>query len=73
MGRDEAVPAREQPRATTSTPVSVASPPAPRQADIPTVTVPWWEAEPSASTTPDHHLHTRPANQGVDKLRENRR
>jgi hypothetical protein len=42
MGRDEAVPAREQPRATTSTPVSVASPPAPRQADIPTVTVPWW-------------------------------
>jgi hypothetical protein len=42
MGRDEAVPAREHPRATTSTPVSVASPPAPRQADIPTVTVPWW-------------------------------
>jgi hypothetical protein len=41
MGRDEAVPAREHPRATTSTPVSVASPPAPRQADIPTVTVPW--------------------------------
>jgi hypothetical protein len=72
MGRDEAVPAREQPRATTSTPVSVASPPAPRQADIPTVTVPWWEAEPSASTTPNHHLHTPTRQPGVDKLHENR-
>ncbi len=42
MGRDEAVPAREQPRGDHEHARERRQPASPRQADIPTVTVPWW-------------------------------